>query len=117
MIGTFGYRSDCSIAHYLPQGKVHDGLPIIVFPQKNEDIVPGRTYEFGLAMTREATYIIDGVTYRVGHAIAPRELGGQEADYVDQVLHRSAGEAQTTTLQDVPGGDGLAALRAKLIHQ
>lgn len=110
MIGKFGYRENCSIMHYLPQGEVQDGYPVIVFPKEPSKVVEGKLYEFFPTMTRAATYTIDGQVYRVAHAIDLRDTTGKEGDFVDSLLYHTAGGKKGGTLGDALGSD----LRAKL---
>lgn len=119
MIGSFNYRLNCSILHFIPQGEVQDGYPVIVFPQKAHDVTIGRTYSFTPVPTRQATYIIDGQTYRVAHAVGLIEHEGTEGSAVDALLY---GPAQTAAskLGDQLSGDAaekLAALRTRLTAQ
>ncbi len=83
--GQFGYRRNCSIPHFIPQGLEHDGYPVIVFPQRNSDVTVGKTYDFTIKPTRAATYTIDGEVYRVAHAIAPRDINDEEGTIFDQI--------------------------------
>jgi hypothetical protein len=116
MIGTFNYRKNCSIPHHIPSGETRDGYPVIVFPKNIHDVTIGKTYDFVLSMTREATYTIDNEIYRVGHAIALMEHEGTEGGIIDIMLH-SPRQGNATKLGECLGEDTaekLAALRARL---
>jgi hypothetical protein len=116
MIGTFNYRENCSIPHFIPQGESNNGFPVIVFPKKNTDIVIGNTYEFMVQMTMKATYTIDGNIYRVGHAVAPREVTGTEGDDIDAIMHRPSKDSSATigNVLDPSTTEKLLALKASL---
>ena len=68
MIGKFDYHNGCPILHHVPQGQSVDGKPLIVFPEQEASIAAGGAYEFICKVTRNATYVHNGVTYRVAHA-------------------------------------------------
>ncbi len=115
MIGTFNFHDrGVAILHFLPQGEVREGHPIIVFPQRDHQIIAGKTYEFYAKLTADATYVVDGQVYRVAHAIAPREVSDTEGDFVDTILHHRAGPAAPVTLADTPAGAALLAWRQRL---
>lgn len=112
MIGKFGYHRNCSLLHFLPPGESKDGMPVIVFPHRNHQAVEGRTYDFVMSMSREATYTIDGVKYRVAHATAFTDITGKEAGYLD-ILIGKGDSMPPVTLGDTPGGQVLAALKSR----
>ncbi len=120
MIGKFGYIKDCSLLHYIPQGRSVDGHPVIVFPQNPAKIIPGDTYDFTYSMTRSAVYIIDGITYRVAHAIHPQNCDQREGDLVDLYTHQyterkaAASQGSVANRLDQKTVSSLMALKASL---
>ena len=119
--GRFGYHKNCSLIHHLLQGETLDGLPVIVFPREASKVVEGKVYEFMAKPTRDAAYVIENggikTTYRVVHAIAPTPIDNSEADFVDQILHRTSGNSRRASIADGLTGDALSklqALRARL---
>jgi hypothetical protein len=115
MQGKFGFPANYSILHLIPPGESIDGCPVIIIPKEPAKVVMGRKYTWHLLPTRDATCIIDGLVYRVMHAIELQSP--EEADIVDTIVHRTAGNNKKATLADALPGDiagRLAALKAQL---
>ncbi|MCA9366081.1 hypothetical protein KC722_00720 [Candidatus Kaiserbacteria bacterium] len=111
--GTFGYHLNCSIPHHVPQGEFAEGMPVIVFPKDRKDVTVGKTYEYTSVLTKQATYVIDGVVYRVAHAFIGQCVTGEEGHAVDVILYNPR-DALSSRLGDRVDADKLAAFMEKL---
>lgn len=98
--GRFDYWNNCPILCFLPHAAEYEDRPVIVFLSDRADVTRGELYEFTVKMTRQATYVLDGVTYRVGHAAHIRRLDAEEGTRMDYLLHNST-EGGTVTLGDL----------------
>ena len=111
MIGTFEYRLNCSLIHFIPQGETAGGYPVIVFPEKPEKVVPGKQYCFIPRLTRSATYVVDGIVYRVAHATNVIDTAFKEGTFLDEVIHNKAGQPASGALSERLNPEVIAALR------
>jgi hypothetical protein len=77
--------------------------------------VEGSLYEFDWAMTKKATFVIDGLVYRVAHATNLRDTEGG-ASLLDTIVYRHGMQRSSqgggTSLGDILG----AAMMAKNIQ-
>ena len=99
MIGSFDYRNNCSLICIIPDGVTDDGHPVIIFPKERYDVSTGVPYNFEMTMTRQATYLLDDVKYRVAHADVIMDMAGKEADLLDKAVHSCVG-TQAVSLGD-----------------
>ncbi len=100
MLGRFDHSKNCSVPHFLPQGMMKDGLPVIIFPKNQTKAVVGKLYDFEYTMTMSATFTIDGQVYRVAHAWGLMDTEMKEGDMFDQIFHSKAGPAVQSTIAD-----------------
>lgn len=92
--GIFNYLGGCPLLHFIPDGMKHEGMPVIIFPLHERQVNVGQRYKFEAIMTKEATFVLYNITYRVAHAVkyteidASAEIAVEEASPMDPVLLR-----------------------------
>lgn len=96
MLGKFDYSHNCSLLNFIPQGMEEGGRGVIVFPKNPKSVVPGRLYEFDPVMTVRAVYVLDGITYRVAHAVNLQDAQDTEGSFLDVLTHVATPKASST---------------------
>ncbi len=105
--------------HFVPMGITEGGKRVIVFPQKDGEAICQRLYDFTITLTKKAIYVIDGEIFRVAHAVNLRAASGDDADVIDGITHRGAGQVDTSLGRSLGVGvaAGLVALGERLRQQ
>lgn len=118
LTGKFDYHiKGCATPHHIPQGESRDGYPVIVLLRHASEATIGKTYSFGIMMTRDAVYVIDNITYRVGYATSILPVSDSEGDAFDVLVHAPQKPKPAKLAEGLRPDvlDRLQALKARLV--